>query len=302
MINGKGKTIRRSFVEETIGTRKYFSYRADLMLYKIILCTLILLTIYMLTSKLIFSIFVALQVFFIFTLVNKLNLERKEKEGKKILIKKIKTEYFIKKLNDIEITGFENLINYFFIKQGYSNYKKIGKHTYSAHMNGETSYIKIFKLFNGAEVEKIDVRSFISLISQDNIKSGFLVTNNKISEDANRLIEKINENIKISIIDTNKLFDLTEEFKLLPDNKYFYNKIYAEKAKKKNKTVILNNTLNNKKIVIYILAATLFYITSRLTPYNSLASIISYYFVLLAIISVVYNLYLKFNPNKTNKV
>lgn len=302
MIKEKNKINRKIFVEKTLGTRKYFSYRADLMLYKLILCILISLTIYMITTNIIFSIFISLQVFIIFTLVNKLNLERKEKEGKKILINKIKKEHFIKKINDIEITGFENLIKFFFEKQGYANYKKIGKHTYSTEMKSETYYIKIFKLFNGAEVEKIDVRGFVSLVSQDNIKNGFLITNNTISDDANKFIDKINENMKITIIDLDKLYDLTEEYNLLPENKFFYNKIYAEKEKNKNKNIIVNNTLNNKKIIIYMLAAVFFYVTSRITSSNTLSLYISCYFVILTIISILYFIYLKLSNKKHNKI
>jgi len=303
MIKGKNKINRKIFVEKTLGTRKYFSYRADLMLYKLILCILILLTIYTITSNFIFSIFISLQVFLIFTLINKLNLERKEKEGKKILISNIKKEYFNKKINDIEeITVFENLIKFFYVKQGYTNYKAIGKHTYSTEMKGETYYIKIFKLFNGAEVEKIDVRSFISLISQDNIKNGFLITNNTISDDANKFINKINENMKITIIDLDKLYDLTEEYKLLPENEFFYNKICTEKEKKKSINIIVNNALNNKKIIIYMLATVFFYLTSRITPNNTLSLYISYYFVILTIISILYFIYLKLSNKKHNKI
>ena len=302
MIKEKSKTIKRSFVEATIGTRKYFSYRADLMLYKLILCILILFVIYIITSELVFSIFISLQVFIIFTLINKLNIERKEKEGKKILLNKIKKEYFIKKLNDIEIAGFESLIKYFFFKQGYLNYKRIGKHMFLTELNNDKYYIKIFKLFDGAEVEKIDVRSFISLMSQNNIKNGAIVTNNTISDEAKKMLEKINENIKISIIDTDELYNLTEKFNLLPENKVFYNKIYNEKIKKKNENVILNNTFSNKKTIIYILAASFFYITAKVTPYNFVALYISYYFIILTIISVAYFIYLKIYNNKEDKV
>lgn len=301
MIKEKSKTIKRSFIEASIGTRKYFSYRADLMLYKIILCILILFTIYMITSEFVFSFFISLQVFIIFTLINKLNIERKEKEGKKILMNKIKKEYFNKKLNGIEISGFENLIKYFFVKQDYTNYKRIGKHLYSAELNNENYYIIIYKLFDCAEVEKIDVRSFISYISQEHIKNGIIITNNTISDEAKEMLEKVNENIKITIIDADELYVLTEKFNLLPENKYFYNKIYSDKTKNKNQNVILNNVLNNKKIKIYILAAVFFYITARIIPYNIVTIYISYYFVFLTIISIAYYFYVELNNNKANK-
>lgn len=301
MIKEKKKKDRRIFVAETIGTRKYLSYRVDLILYKIILCTIIFIIIYILTSKFIFSLFISLQVFLIFTLINKLNVERKEKEGKKIIINKIKKEYIKKKLDSAEITRFENLIKYFFEKQEYINCKRIGKHMFSVEMKGEIFYIKVFKLFDEAEVEKIDVRSFASFINGKNTKNGFLVTNNVVSEDANKFIDKINKNMNISIVDADKLYDLIVKYNLLPPDDFFYDKINTEKARSENRNIIKNNALSNKKIIIYLVAAIFFYMTSKITPYNNLQIYISYYFVILTIISVIYCFYLKIYNRKTKK-
>lgn len=302
MINERNKNDRRIFIEETIGTRKYFSYRADLVLYKLILCILVYIVIYIATSNFIFSIFVCLQVFLIFTLINKLSIEHREKQGKEILINKIKKDYFKKKLKDIDIIGFENLVKYFFQKQGYINYKRITKHIYSTEKNLKTFYIKILKCYDGAEVEKIDIRNFISIIEKNNIKNGFLISTNEISDEVTKSIDKINENMQITIIGFDKLYDLTEKFNLLPENKFFYKKINCEKTRNKNVEIIKNNTLNNKKIIIYIFASVFFYITSSITPYNIFPLYISYYFLLLTIISIIHYIYLQLNFNKKNNV
>lgn len=298
----RNKSNRKIFIEETIGTRQYFSYRADLMLYKLILCLLLFAVINNITSHLVFSFFISTQMFVIFTLINKLNLERKEKEGKKKLITKAKKEYFKRKIDDIEINGFENLIQFFFVGQKYTNYNKIGEHSYSAELNGVVSYIKVIKLFDGAEVDRIDAKNFISLVSQSNIKSGFLITNKKINDEAKDLIDKIKGKIQIEIIDIDKLYNLAEEFDLLPENKYFYNKILNEKQNKKNRNLIKNNMLSDKKIIIYIFSAVLFYIISKIIPYNILTLYISYYFILLASLSVLYNIYLKLSIKKRIKL
>lgn len=299
---GKSKSDRKVFIEETIGTRKYFSYRADLMLYKLILSLLIFAVVNNITSHVFFSFFIALQVFVIFTLINKLNLERKEKEGIKKLIAQTKKEYFKKKINDIEIDGFENLVQFFFVKQNYTNYKKMGEHFYSTELDGEISYIKIFKLFDEAEVDMIDVKSFISLVSQNNIKKGFIITNNKINIDAKELRDKIIKKIQIDIIDIDKLYDLTEKFDLLPENDYFYNKILNEKQNKKDVNLIKNNVFSNKKILIYLFSAILFYIFSKILFYNILPFYLSCYFIILTSITLLYNAYIKINKKKANKM
>lgn len=299
----KNKINRKIFIEETIGTRHYFSYRSDLMLYKLILCILLFAVIYNITSQLFFSFLISLQVFIIFTLINKLNLERKEKEGRKKLIFKTKKEYFKRKIDDIEINGFENLIQFFFVRQNYKNYNKIGEHSFSAELDNEVFYIKVFKLFDGAEVDKIDAKNFISLLNQNNIKSGFLVTNKKINDEAKELIENINRKIKIEVINIDKLYNLADKFNLLPENKYFYNKIINEKQnKKKDRNLIKNNMLNGKKIIIYVFASVLFYIISKVIPYNILPIYISYYFIILTALSILYNVYLKLNMHKADKI
>ncbi len=300
MIKKKNTINRKIFIEETIGTRQYFSYRADLMLYKLILCLIIFITINAMTSSIVFSFFITLQVFIIFTLINKLNIDRKEKEGKKKLINKSKKEYFKRKINDINIDGFENLIKFFFVKQNYANYKKIGEHSFSTELEGIESYVKVIKLFEEAEVDRIDVKNFITLLSHKNIKKGFIITNSKLNDDAKELLNKVNDKIKIEILDIDELFKLTLKFDLLPPNSYFYNKIRIEH--KKDINIIKNNMFSSKKIIIYIFSAVLFYIVSKIISYNVLPLYISYYFVLLTCTCTVYNIYNKINKKKVNSV
>lgn len=302
MIKKKNIINKKIFIEETIGTRQYFSYRADLMLYKLILCIIIFIIINAMTSSIVFSFFITLQVFIIFTLINKLNIDRKEKEGKRKLINKAKKEYFKRKINDIDIGGFENLIKFFFVKKNHVKYKKIGEHSFSTELEGIESYVKVVKLFEGAEVDRIDVKNFVNLMSHKNIKKGFLITNTKVNDDAKELINRVNDKIKVEIIDIDELFNLTLKFDLLPQNSYFYNKIRIEKEHKKNINIVKNNMFSSKKIVIYLFSAVLFYIASKIISYNVLPLYISYYFVLLTCICTLYNIYNKINKKKANSV
>ncbi|MBP1925570.1 hypothetical protein J2Z76_001429 [Sedimentibacter acidaminivorans] len=293
---------RKIFIEETIGTRQYFSYRADLMLYKLILCIIVFATINSMTSSIVFSFFITFQVFIIFTLINKLNLDRKEKEGRRKLINKTKKEYFKKKINDFDIDCFESLIQFFFVKQNYENYKKIEEHSFSVESEGIESYIKIVKLFEGAEVDRIDVKNFVALLSQKNIMKGFIITNSKLNDDAKELLNKVNDKINIEILDVDELFDLTLKYDLLPQNSYFYNKIQIERENKKDINKVKNNMFSSKKIIIYLFSAVLFYIVSKIISYNVLPLYISYYFILLTCICILYNIYNKINTKKAKGV
>ena len=118
----RDNNIKRIFIKEALGKRNYFSYRTDLILYKIILSLIVFLTIYLLTVDFILSILFAVQVFVIFTLINKLNINRKKDEGEEKLILKIKMEHFQKRLNEINNVDFEMMTGYLFEKEGWKNF------------------------------------------------------------------------------------------------------------------------------------------------------------------------------------
>lgn len=290
MIKEDIRKTRRIFVEEAIGSRNYFSYRADLMLYKAVFSVFICILIYLITSEIIISVIMSLQVLLILTLVNKLNIDRKDKEGREKLLNKAKKDFFIKKLISMDIETFERLIWFYFDKIEYSNYKKIGRYTFSANKSGELIYIRIFKLFDKAELEKIDIRNFVSFMCKNNVEKGFIITTNTINEETLKLIENINGSLSITIINTETLFEFCEKNNLLPYNQYFYNQIYKDniKSKKTKLKAVKNNTIDSKKIILYILASVFFYIISIIIPYNSLSIYISYYFTVLTIVNTVY--------------
>jgi len=101
------KKTRKRFIKEALGTRNYFSYRTDLILYKIMLSILVLIAIFLITDDWSFSILIGAEVFVIFTLVNKLNVKRKKDEGEEKLINKMKREHFKKKIDEINQEDFE---------------------------------------------------------------------------------------------------------------------------------------------------------------------------------------------------
>ncbi|MDD2494917.1 MAG: restriction endonuclease [Tissierellia bacterium] len=284
---------RKVYVEETIGSRNYFSFSADLFLYKLVICIVVYLIIFYITSELFISIVFSLQILLIFTLINKLIIERKENEGKQLLLLKFKKDYFFKKINEMDILEFEKFIKYYFEKQGYKNFKKAGKHLYLINKHDADCYVKIYKFHEGAEIEKTDVRNFISIINNSTIKNGIIVTTNNLSNDAKNNIEKLKLNLNIINID--KLYEFANKNKYLPEDNYFYKQIHDSKIRKdvKKYKVLKNNIFNTKKIIIYIASSIFFYIMSEFMPNNNLTIYISYYFIVLTIISALYFLLLK---------
>ncbi len=280
----KEKETRRKFIEHTIGTRKYFSYRADLIFLKFIISVASFLTIFLMSRNFIFSLVISSEAFLIFTLINKLNLDRKVKEGEELFIKESKKDYYNSKLNDMSIEKFQLLIKYFFEKEGYTDYKKMGNHLFTAQKNGETYCIKTFKIYNGIEIEKIDIRSYIVFLAQSPYKKAFFVTYNEMSEEANDLIKKANEEMDITVINNDKLFEFAEKNDLMPDKSYFYEKINDVKTKSIDKTAIKNTAFDKKKIWIYMLSAILFYVISIVLPDNMTSVYISWYFIILTVV------------------
>lgn len=286
--------LRKRFIKEALGTRNYFSYRTDLLLYKLMLSILVMLAIFLFTADWNFSVLIAVEVFAIFTLVNKLNITRKKNEGEEKLISKMKREHFKKKIDEINPNDFGMLIGFLYEKKGCKNFVSKGRHMFLAEKDGLINCIKIFKLYDDIELEKIDVRSMITFMCQNNIKIGHLVTTGNISDEAQKLIEKFKEKLQIEIVDINRLFTMMEENNLMPDNNYFYNKVSDEKILEKKKIQIKNNIFDNKKIFVYILSSVFFYISSILMPENNLSRYISYYFIMLTIISLFYMIWVKY--------
>lgn len=290
----KNSKITKRFIKEALGSRNYFSYRADLLLYKLLLSILVLLVIFFISGDWSLSVIIAAEVFAIFTLVNKLNITRKKNEGEKKVINKMKREHFKKKIDEINPEDFEMLIGFLYEKKGCKNFVKKGKHMFLAEKEGLINCIKIYKLYDDIELEKIDVRNLITFMLQNNVKIGHLVTTGCISKEANELIEKFEDKLSIEVVDLEELFIMMEQYGILPENEYFYNKVEAEKVDDKKKLELKNNVFNNKKIFVYILAAAFFYIASTILPENNISIYFSYYFIILTVISIFYIVWVKY--------
>lgn len=290
----ENKRLNRKFIKEALGTRNYFSYRTDLMLYKIMLSILVMLVIYLITADWSFSILISAEVFVIFTLVNKLNIARKKHEGEEKLILKMKREHFKKKIDEINADDFVLLIGFLYEKKGCKNFVNKGRHMYLAEKDGLINCIKIYKLYDAIELEKIDVRNMLGFMCQNSIKIGHLITTGNLSKDAEELLEKFKDKLDINVVDIDKLFSMMEEHNILPDKEFFYEKVCEDKFIEKKKIKLKKNIFDNKKTFIYTMAAVFFYITSMVMPDNNLSRYISYYFVLLTVISVFYLVWIRY--------
>jgi len=166
----KDNKLRKTFIKEALGSRNYLSYRTDLMLLKIIASFAVFITVYFIYLDLLLSLLTALLVFAVFTMTNKVNVDKKNEKGRELLFKKAKKEYFLSKIEEINKSDFEMLIKLFFKNEGYNNIIKKGKGLYLAEKEGYITCIKVFKLFEGIEVEKLDIRSMLTFMGNSNIK------------------------------------------------------------------------------------------------------------------------------------
>ncbi len=287
MINDKN--MKKIFVKEVLGSRKYFSYRTDLVLYKILLSIVVLTAMFFMTSDIFLSVLFSTEVFLIFTLINKMNMERMKKEGMNKLFTRIKKDHFKRKLSEINAADFELLIGYLLEKEGWRNYIKKGHHLYLAEKEGIIYCIKIFKLLEENEVEKTDVRSMIEFMGQNGIKTGYLAVTGSISQGAAELLEKFNHKLDIRVLDIDELYDRVEKQNMLPEDESFIDQICNEK-KIAEKEEVKNNVFNSKKIILYLAATTFFYFSSKLIPNSIVSRYIFYYFVILSLLSVFYRI------------
>lgn len=294
----KDNKVKKTYIKEALGNRNYLSYRTDLMLLKILVSSVVFIVTYFIYLDIILSLLLASLVFFVFTLVNKINVERKNEKGKNMLIKKVKEEYFSSKIEEINQSDFEMLIKLFFRNEGYNNIIKKGRSLYLAEKEGYITCIKIFKLYDGIEVEKIDIRSLLTFMGNSNIRNGFLITTSDLSEDAVKLIEKFNDRFEITIIDIEGMYSLADKYNMLPEESFYYNKLSEKKIVIKND--FKENVLNIRKIYLYIAASIFFYMSSVWMPENKLVIYISYFFIALSIFNIIYFYVIKYNMKKQN--
>ena len=294
----KDNKVRKTYVKEALGNRNYLSYRTDLMLLKILVSFVVFIATYFIYFDLILSLLLASLVFFVFTLVNKINVDKKNERGKNMLMKKVKEEYFSSKIEEINQNDFEMLIKLFFNNEGYNNIFKKGRSLYLAEKEGYITCIKIFKLYEGIEVEKLDIRSLLTFMRNSNIRNGFLVTTSSLSEEAAKLIEKFKDRFEITVIDIEGMYSLADKYNMLPDESFYYKRLNEEKVVTKND--FKKNVLNIRKIYLYIAASIFFYMSSVWMPENQLVIYISYFFIVLTIINILYFSVTKYNMNKQN--
>lgn len=283
----KDNNFRKTFVKETLGSKNYLSYRIDLALFKVLISFAVFTLFYFMYLDIVLSLLIAALVFAVLTLVNKMNVDSKKEKGREILIDKVKKNYFSSKIEEINSNDFVMLIKLLFKQEGYNNIIKKGRGLYLAEKEGYISCIKIFKLYDGIEVEKLDVRSLLTFMRQSNIRKGFLVTTGSLSDDAAKLLEKFNDMLHITLLGIDGLYDLADKHNILPEDSFYYKKLYEETDTFTKKDV-KRNVLNTKKISLYILSAIFFCISSVWMPQNKLVIYISYYFIILTAINIIY--------------
>ncbi len=294
----KDNKLRKTFVKEAIGNRNYLGYRTDLMLFKVMVCFVVFIITYLVYLDIVLSLLFSSLIFAVFTLVNKINVDKKNEKGKELLINKIKKDYFSSKIEEINQNDFEMLIKLFFKNEGYNNIIKKGRSLFLTEKEGYITCIKIFKLYDGIEVEKLDIRSMLTFMGNSGIRNGFLVTTSSLSEDAIKLIEKFKDRFEITIIDIEGMYSLADKYNMLPDESFYFKRINEKKTVSKKD--IKENVLSIKKIYLYIAGAIFFYMSSIWMPENKLVIYISYYFIILSIINIIYFLATKYNVKKGN--
>ena len=298
MINMNDKVLKKLYVEETLKTRKYIGYRLDIALIKLIITAIILTALYLYSNDLIFSMIAGLQVFVILTLFNKIRIDKKIKIGKEKLSQRIKIKKFKNKIFYSDYNELESFIMFYLNQYRYKDTKKIKKYCYSAVKDNETVFVHIMKFYEDASIEKIDIRNLLTSIIDKKYNKNLLITLNDLSEEAKELIENFKDKLNIQILGFDDLYKFADGCSLLSEV-YEYNDIenLDKKIHKKTRD-ILGNIFINKKLIIYLLAAGMFYVMHKIVFQNQLGLYISYYFVILAGINALYRVYVIYTKKK----
>ncbi len=298
MINMDDKFLKRLYIEETLKTRKYMGFRLDIALVKTILTMIVLTALYLYTNDLIFSIIIGLQLFLILTLLNKVTIDKKIKIGKEKLSQRIKKEKFKKKIFYSDYNEFENFIMLYLNQYRYKDIRKIKEYCYSAVKNGETVYVYLMKFYEDTCIEKIDIRNLLTMLIDERAKNSIVITLNDLSEEAKEMFEKYKDKISVELINLDDLYSFADKNSLLSEAYEYKDIENLDKKVHKKTSDIIGNIFINKKVIIYLLAAVLFYAMHRIVFQSQMGLYISYYFIILSAINIAYNLYKSFSKKK----
>jgi hypothetical protein len=285
------KVLKKLYIEETLKRRKYIGYRLDIALLKSILTIIIFVIVYYYSKNIIFSLIVGFQIFLLFTLLNKVKISRKLKLGKYKLLQRIKLNKFKNKIFYSDYNDIESFIMLYLNQYRYKNIKKTRKYSYSAIKDSESTNIYIMKFFEDAIVEKADIRNLLTVMLNRKANRNLLFILNDLSEEASELLEKYNDKLKIQTICLNEIYKFADESLLLSET-YESNDIEGlERNANRNTKDLFKNVFVNKKLIIYIIAAIMFYAIHKTIFPNQLGIYISYYFIVLACINAIYRVY-----------
>lgn len=293
MSNTFKKLLRKCSIEETLNKRKYIGYRIDLILIKFVLTLIFSILIYINTISLYITLILAIQFFMILTLINKCLIDYKYKKGKEKLLLKVMKRKFRLKLFSVSYVKLENFIKLYLNQKRVCRLEKKQNYHYTGLLNGNKVFINILKYFPNAEIEKIDIRNCISKAYNRKIKKLVIITLNDLEEDIDDLIENLN-NIEITVIKFEELFEFAYKNKLLSEN---YRNISLNDLvidKKSEKQVLFVNIFSNTKIYIYLIASVIFFIISKLLILSSIGKYIAFYFLIMGVLTIIYNLYKHF--------
>lgn len=295
------RVLKKLYIEETLKTRKYIGYRLDIALIKIIITGIVFVVSYFYSKDMTFSIIVASQVFLILTLFNKVKINRKIKVGKGKLLQRIKLKRFKNKIYYSDYNNIENFIMLYLNQYRYKDIKRLKKYRYSAIKDNEEVAIYIMKFCEDSIIEKLDIRNLLTAIVDKKNSRNLILTLNDLSEDASELLEKFKDKFNIQTLSLDDVYKFADENLLLSDT-YEYKDIESlEKKISRNRKEIFKNIFINKKLIIYVIAAVLFYTVHKTIFQNELGVYIAYYFIILACINAVYRIYTSYTRQKESK-
>lgn len=300
MINKNEKILKQIYIEQTLKeNRKYIGYRLDMIFCKIILTIVSFLVVYINSESPIFSILIGIQIFMILTLINKLILDSKSNKGQKIFKKRSQLSLFKNNLINNSNIEFERFLKLYLNYMRFRNVKKCDVDCYSAEQNKEKSLIKIYRFYEGALIERSDIRNLIQYIYDNKYEKVIVISLNSFSDEAKTLFEEYKEKLNIQLLETEDLFEFADKNSLLSTYIDLDKYLESYKDNKEKKKIVVSNFLLARKIIVYIFSAVLFYLLYTKLTHNILGLYISYYFIAIAVICILYNIVKALRTKKT---
>ncbi|WP_156936229.1 restriction endonuclease [Clostridiisalibacter paucivorans] len=286
--------IKNYYIEKSGESRNVIALFFDRLFMHILIATMLILSIYFLIDTfviglIIFIIIFSVYISIVYFILMKIDKKRASKVHKDLAKKKLLINLSNKSEED-----FSNFIIEMFTIKGFKieDIEKDNKLDIIAQYKGESIGIKIFQRDKEYKVNVRDIKKIYYNIKKKGIKKAIILTISSFDISCKEFIKKINKEIRINLIDIDKMMLIIKDTKQYPSKKELEEMIFEELEEKKDNIKYHSKYICSKdKILKYVIISFILYLLKDITVFKNYYIYMSLFLLFLAIGGVIKYIY-----------